>query len=194
MKLSKLTYPYNLLHDVFASNPIEEYPVDIIGSVEYALSLMSERDRMAIHMRYMESMTLREIGESFEVTSERARQIVNKAVFRLRRPNLNKYLRYGVVGVTANAVKMALDKQAAQYHIENKAAEEAAYRDVTLKELDLSTRAYNCLFRANCRTASDVVKLGYNGLKGLRCLGKKTYEEIINSLESRGFDCFNLRG
>lgn len=194
MKPSNNPYPYNLLHDVFINSPIKEYPTDIIGSVEYAISLISVRERDALKMRYQEMLTLREIGERLEVTHERARQIVNKSLFRLRHPNLNKYLKYGVQGVIKNSSDEAVNNAAKMYVFRDKYSRGTYEKDMTLRDLTLSTRAYNCLFRANCRTATDIINLGYKKLVGLRCMGKKTYNEIVDKLERCGYDCTDIKG
>lgn len=56
----------------------------------------------------------------------------------------------------------------------------------TIEELDVSVRAYNCLKRAGIRTVKDIVERGREGLIGIRNLGKKNMDEVIQKIEILG--------
>lgn len=62
--------------------------VSIPSSIEHALSMLEEREREVVKMRfgigYNESFTLDEIGKSFGLTRERIRQIEKKALQKIR--------------------------------------------------------------------------------------------------------------
>ena len=64
--------------------------------------------------------------------------------------------------------------------------------DISIGELDLSVRAYNCLHRAGCNTVEDIVKYckdpDKNGLLGIRNMGKRSAEEVATRLRSFGID------
>lgn len=47
-----------------------------------------------------------------------------------------------------------------------------------ISKLDLSVRSTNCLRRAGVNTIGDIRQLGQDGLKRVRNLGKKSYEEV----------------
>lgn len=53
---------------------------------------------------------------------------------------------------------------------------------VTIEELDLSVRAFNCLKRANIDTIADLLEKTVDDLEKVRNLGKKSIDEIENKL------------
>ncbi len=54
--------------------------------------------------------------------------------------------------------------------------------DLTIEELDLSVRTYNCLKRANVATVADILKLSCENILQIRNIGKKVIDEIIEKL------------
>ncbi len=60
--------------------------------------------------------------------------------------------------------------------------------EMTIEELDLSVRAFNCLKRAGVNTVSDLINKSPDEMMKVRNLGKKSLEEVISKLESLGFD------
>ncbi|MEF9983951.1 MAG: DNA-directed RNA polymerase subunit alpha [Oscillospiraceae bacterium] len=63
--------------------------------------------------------------------------------------------------------------------------------EMTIEELDLSVRAFNCLKRAGVNTVNDLINKSPDEMMKVRNLGKKSLEEVIAKLESLGF---NLSG
>ena len=57
---------------------------------------------------------------------------------------------------------------------------------MAIEDLDLSVRAYNCLKRAGITTVRDLAACSEEDLKGVRNLGMKSREEIINKLSMLG--------
>ena len=60
--------------------------------------------------------------------------------------------------------------------------------EMTIEELDLSVRAFNCLKRAGENTVGDLVNKSPEEMMKVRNLGKKSLEEVIAKLQSLGFD------
>lgn len=58
--------------------------------------------------------------------------------------------------------------------------------DLTIDELDLSVRSYNCLKRANINTVQDLIGKTEEDMMKVRNLGRKSLEEVIAKLESFG--------
>lgn len=56
----------------------------------------------------------------------------------------------------------------------------------TIEELNLSVRSYNCLKRANIHTVGDLVKKSEDDMLKVRNLGRKSLDEVIQTLESLG--------
>ena len=60
--------------------------------------------------------------------------------------------------------------------------------EMTIEELDLSVRAFNCLKRAGVNTVADLISKSPDEMMKVRNLGKKSLEEVIEKLQSLGFD------
>ena len=59
--------------------------------------------------------------------------------------------------------------------------------EMTIEELDLSVRSFNCLKRAGINTVEDLVNKSEEEMMKVRNLGIKSLEEVINKLNSLGF-------
>lgn len=64
----------------------------------------------------------------------------------------------------------------------------AAVLEMTIEELDLSVRSFNCLKRAGINTVRDLSSKTEEEMMKVRNLGKKSLEEVKNKLISLGFD------
>ncbi len=58
--------------------------------------------------------------------------------------------------------------------------------EMTIEELDLSVRAYNCLKRAGINTVSELVQKNQEDMMKVRNLGRKSLEEVEQKLEALG--------
>ncbi len=59
--------------------------------------------------------------------------------------------------------------------------------DLTIDELDLSVRSFNCLKRAGINTVEDLINKSEEDMMKVRNLGRKSLEEVIAKLNSFGF-------
>ncbi|MBR3844291.1 MAG: DNA-directed RNA polymerase subunit alpha [Clostridia bacterium] len=59
--------------------------------------------------------------------------------------------------------------------------------EMTIEELDLSVRSFNCLKRAQINTVEDLINKTEDEMMKVRNLGRKSLEEVINKLDSLGF-------
>lgn len=59
---------------------------------------------------------------------------------------------------------------------------------MTIEELDLSVRAYNCLKRAGINTVADLVHKTYEDMMKVRNLGKRSLDEVKRRLEELGLN------
>ena len=57
---------------------------------------------------------------------------------------------------------------------------------MTIEELDLSVRAYNCLKRAGINTVNELVQKNQEDMMKVRNLGKKSLEEVEQKLQALG--------
>lgn len=58
--------------------------------------------------------------------------------------------------------------------------------EMTIEELDLSVRSFNCLKRAAINTVEDLINKTEDDMMKVRNLGRKSLEEVISKLESLG--------
>ncbi len=59
--------------------------------------------------------------------------------------------------------------------------------ELPIEEMDLSVRSFNCLKRAGLNTIQDLLKKSRSDMFKVRNLGAKSVEEVIQKLESYGF-------
>lgn len=122
-------WPYNLLEDVFG-DPWEEMLSDLQqDGLSYALESLTERERDMVHLYYEGELSLGDIGEQYSLTTERVRQVVHKAVRKLRHPARQKAIRFGY------------DKAAHEKEIEDRKRRLDDYlQQLDQKEADLKAR------------------------------------------------------
>ena len=58
--------------------------------------------------------------------------------------------------------------------------------EMTIEELDLSVRSFNCLKRAGINTVEDLISKTQEDMMKVRNLGHKSLEEVINKLDTMG--------
>jgi RNA polymerase primary sigma factor len=88
----------DFIEDDEALEPVDAAARDMLReSVKSALAVLSERERQVLEMRFGlvdgKDHTLEEVGQYFNVTRERIRQIEAKALRKLRHPTRSRYLR-----------------------------------------------------------------------------------------------------
>ncbi len=59
--------------------------------------------------------------------------------------------------------------------------------EMSIEDLDLSVRSYNCLKRANINTVEELTEKTEDEMMKVRNLGKKSLEEVVQKLEELGF-------
>jgi DNA-directed RNA polymerase subunit alpha len=59
--------------------------------------------------------------------------------------------------------------------------------EMTIEELDLSVRSFNCLKRAGINTVEDLIGKSEDDMMKVRNLGRKSLDEVIGKLASLGF-------
>ena len=59
--------------------------------------------------------------------------------------------------------------------------------EMTIEELDLSVRSFNCLKRAGINTVEDLINRSEEDMMRVRNLGRKSLEEVVAKLESLNF-------
>lgn len=60
--------------------------------------------------------------------------------------------------------------------------------EMTIEELDLSVRSFNCLKRAGINTVADLVNTTEEDMMKVRNLGRKSYEEVVKKMADMGLN------
>ncbi len=91
---------------------------------------------------------------------------------------LNEHLRLFIgLTETVNDVEIMIEKEEEQ---------KDKLLEMTIEELDLSVRSYNCLKRAGINTVEELIQKNEEDMMKVRNLGKKSLEEVINKLNELG--------
>lgn len=91
---------------------------------------------------------------------------------------LNDHLRL-FIGLTEslNDVEIMVEKEEEQ---------KDKIMEMTIEELDLSVRSYNCLKRAGINSVEELIQRNEDDMMKVRNLGKKSLEEVIHKLDELG--------
>lgn len=76
----------------------------------------------------------------------------------------------------------------AEIMVEREETKKEKVLEMTIEELDLSVRSFNCLKRAGIDTVEDLTNKTEEDMIKVRNLGKKSLEEVIQKLHSLGLD------
>lgn len=211
--LREAPWPYSLMNALVeeygrikAPDGVEIAPEHYTPSAVMALvaDALSERERTVMEMRFRDHMTMEEVGKAFNVTREHIRQIEARALRKLRSPE--RLRRYASVPYKDYQREMIRRMEAerrldaflehAQYRVVLDPEGEDAAREsekldnmtgMTISDLYLSVRSFNCLRRAGVNTVGDILKLESEAdMYSIRNLGRKSAEEIIGKIHSLG--------
>ena len=69
-----------------------------------------------------------------------------------------------------------------------RAAPRGPMHDILIEELELGVRSYNCLKRAGIQTVGDLISKSEGELNAIPNFGKKSIDEVIETLHARGLD------
>ena len=149
-----------------------------------ALGSLHEREREVIILRFGLrdgiSKSLSEVGELFNVTSERAKHIEDKAFRKMRTPR-NLCELPALFGFAPPEEPESID------------AEMAIDAHTSIEELELSARSYNCLKRfAHIDTVQDILDYPKEDWSKIRNLGRKALEEVIEKMHNAGYADFSI--
>ena len=75
-----------------------------------------------------------------------------------------------------------------QVMVEKEESKKEKILEMSIEELELSVRSYNCLKRANISTVEDLISKSESEMMKVRNLGKKSFDEVTAKLHSLGLD------
>ena len=85
-------------------------------------------------------------------------------------------------------VDLSDEAKKAEIMVERAETKKEKVLEMTIEELDMSVRSFNCLKRAGIDTVEDLTKRTEEDMIKVRNLGKKSLEEVIQKLHSLGLD------
>lgn len=206
----EMVFPYNLLED--ARIKLEDISEQMVEDVPDMIQELTPREEECLTKRYLDHMTLEEIAQDYNLTRERVRQIICKALARIRHKLLRKEKEQLInfqkeeIEKSIKNQEETLAKQRQELIDEFKRtgvfdekmeiafgkpriAAPGSLSGLDLEELELSVRSYNCLRRAGITTVTELLKLRYpQDYMRIRNLGKKSMLEIVDNLRKKGFD------
>ena len=78
-------------------------------------------------------------------------------------------------------------KEETEIRIEKDENSKDNFLSMTIEDLDLSVRSFNCLKRAGIDTVADLINKSEDEMMKVRNLGRKSLEEVMHKLKSLGF-------
>lgn len=157
----------------------EEFTPERISTVRDAITAtLTPREGEILILRFGLSgnppLGLDECGNQFYVTRERIRQIEAKTLRKLHHPSRARMVRKFFPEFPDLAPKPT------EYHSDNPVDK------ITIEDLDLSIRAYNCLKRANIDYLGQLRQLSQSDLRKIRNLGDRPATEVLGKLAMLG--------
>ena len=83
-------------------------------------------------------------------------------------------------------VELTDEAKSAEIMVEREETKKEKVLEMTIEELDLSVRSFNCLKRAGIDTVEDLTQSSEEDMMKVRNLGKKSLDEVIQKLHSLG--------
>jgi len=155
--------------------------------LNYVLSQLDERKRSMLYMRYAEYKTYEQIGESFGITTNRARDIIARALRQLRHPSKIRYVLHGLY------YYKTLQEEERQREERYKNIQKNKTEGVLLSDMEeISVRTYNCLYRKGFNFLNEVNKFikvkGPEWYREIPNLGVKSKDEVEKAIELYGLN------
>jgi DNA-directed RNA polymerase subunit alpha len=83
-------------------------------------------------------------------------------------------------------VNLSDEARNAEIMVDSKETQRDKILEMTIEELDMSVRSFNCLKRADIHTVEDLTNRTEEDMIKVRNLGKKSLEEVIAKLNELG--------
>lgn len=206
---SKNSYPQNII-DIILGTKL--YDINTIPNLDENLNkaydTLESREKIFVIKRYKEFLTYDELGTKYNLTRERCRQIIQKALRKLRHPS-----RLRIILGTKDFMdeikelertirnleeRVECSKRLEKMHddcIEELKKQEkdisSGFLTTSIEELGLSTRSINCLKRLTNGwgrevSVEEIVEHSIDDLYKVRNLGKKSIDEIVAKVHGFG--------
>ena len=184
-------YPLNVIADIMEDcdedKPCREFSIEFVYRV-FAEELYPREER-ALELYYRDHLTLDEAGKCLGVTRERVRQIIAKALRKLKHPTrmnrMRAVSRAEYEDLLVENERLKRDLNSVDPNIDPFVKNPW---DIPIADLDLSVRSYNCLQRAGIRTVYDLCQKTEEEMMRVRNLGKRSLAEVKLKLIDLGYE------
>lgn len=206
----KAPWPYNLIDDIYDEHTRNVLTEDQEAGLMYVLKRLSVKEQNILLQYYKDDKSMHWIAKDNNVTPERIRQIILKALRKLRSPSYLIYIEEGLQrqndylkekyattkrwselmkeNARLDEIEANLNRRAQILNVV--AIHEKTAMDKSWEEIipDLSVRSFNCLRRANIYTVGEIINLIENGeILNVRNLGRKSVNELIKRIRLAGY-------
>ena len=191
-------WPYNLLERMYRDM---KYPFTTILSqdqkkgLEWALSTLTDKQVKVLEGRFKYEKTLDEIGKEMGVSGERIRSIEFKAIGTLRNLSRRTSIEKGYEAARLEKELSNIEKLKIQIELELEEIEKLKklkeeYNigpdgrfSLSIEDIGLTRRAYNCLRRAGCNTIEQILeKFKDKSIYKIRNMGKVALKDVISKV------------
>ena len=192
-------WPYNLIEALsFDLESVIEHFEERLENLCKEQRTLTEKEYDMLIKCYKEGLILQEIGDIYNVTRERVRQIISRAIRRLR-----YRIKYFLCGDYQNPEKLARKEfeeikqelfekwtyeSAMDFLTKYELSHPRSVGDQDICELDFTVRTWNCLRRAGITTVDELSKFSVEQLMKIRNLGRKSMKEVINKMNELGYE------
>lgn len=181
-------YPYSMIYEIIETK--EPIMLSLETITNALVSTLNERERRILEMHYRDGMTLENIGAREGVSKERIRQLLAKAVRKMKNPRFIKKMevipKSDYIELETKYEALLAEREEPQEQPASETMAEIPIRHTPIENLELSIRAYNCLKRAKKDTIGDVMDMTFTEMLHIRNLGRHSAEEIANRLAAMG--------
>lgn len=197
-------YPFNLIRAIYgdAKKADSHAETTYIKGLYEQIKTLDNKEQTCLSLRFKDGLTLRACGEHFGANAQSIRQVVNRAIRKLRHKSRAHH--YEAV---PRAELKRLERQYEHLNMKNQQLNEALrelnasdidpdavillanmlkpeHLEAHIGELKLNTRAYNGLARAGLLTVKDIISTPENELYRMRNLGTRSVEEIKTKIKA----------
>lgn len=201
---------------VFNSSPSTEafahiLPPDASATLQYLCSYpqefnLSNRDGKLLYLRYIDGLTLSQVGEQLGISRERARQLLYRTLKALRNPLRSDFLRMGIGAYQKSnqdwknrrkilerqylediektdqeleRLKLSLGEKLKEVEkLQEAETILAQFSSIPITGLGLSNRSIHALQFAGIKTLEELLGMTAKEVKSLRNIGRKSAKEI----------------
>jgi len=178
-------WPFKVINATFGDKNM--YLQANVPGIYEAINTLSDREKEIILLRFKDEMTLKDIGNRFGISQERSRQIIAKALRKLRHPSRFKFM-LATSRADYDEIKERL--KFAEATIAKLQADEPTKNvlELSIEDVAFSYRAFHCLHQANINNIADLSTMTVKDLLKIHNLGTTTAREIVYKLKSFGIN------